>query len=110
MTVFVPHVISKQGPGGSTEVDLTPAKKFGNLEYLLEANAMADPQSAQLMLRHKLRHYSAGDLILLGGDMASTAMAVAIAAGFNGGHVYVLRWDSLYREYSPIFINCNPKE
>lgn len=107
MTVYVPHIIlRREADGRVTEVDLSAAEKYGELLYLLNQNAMTEPESGARMLRSKLRCYTSKDYILLGGDIAAAAAATAIAASYNGGVVNTLRWDPLYREYRVVPINC----
>jgi ABC-type sugar transport system substrate-binding protein len=103
-------MIGRRSEAGVVAIDLTPAENFGKLEYLLTPSAMMAPAYALRMLRQKLRKYTDCDYILLGGDLAAVSAAVAIAAANNGGHVHVLKWDSLYKEYTPIHINTNLKE
>jgi len=88
--------------------DLSSAKEFGELVFLLSPTArpfMSD--HVVNALHEKLRWYAPGDHLLLIGNPALIGFAVAIAAQVNEGHVRVLQWDGKAKKYISIFANLS---
>lgn len=81
-------------------IDLTPARKFGELVFLLpDGSRPALSQRLVDELRHGLKDYSDNDYLLPVGDPALIALTAAIAARTNGGRLRLLCWDRLLRCY-----------
>ena len=92
MTVFVAQEVTDRS--GHLVHDLSPATRWGELEFLMPSGPVAlNPQPMIMELRHKLRNYTDEDLLLAVGDPAVIGAAVAVAADMNQGRVRVLRWD-----------------
>jgi hypothetical protein len=85
--------------------DFTPAKEFGELEFLLWPSAspfsLDGPISA---LHEKLRNYRDGDYLLLVGNPVLLGLAVAVAADYNMGNVNLLQWSGARRTYLPVHV------
>ena len=80
--------------------DFRPAMQFGELEYLLPADASPfDLPPVQKVLHKKLMHFSKQDYILCVGSPILIGLAVAIAADYNYGHVAMLQWSGAARGY-----------
>jgi hypothetical protein len=83
--------------------DLTPAKKFGDVEFLLDWSETTDLRGKEAELIQKLRQrldgFSDRDYILFSGDWAAMALAVTLALEINDGRAKCLQWDRDTREY-----------
>ena len=97
------------GADGTKEhkINLDPARKFGEIEFLLESGL--DPGTAMQpyvrVIKKKLEGMKPDDLLLPLGDPAIMAIAVAIAAQQNSGKVSVLRWDRFEKDYQKISVS-----
>lgn len=84
--------------------DISPAKKFGQVQYLLQPDAEGRNTSIMntvpivRLYRTLLRDFSDDDYLLLLGDPALLAIAAAIAAERNHGRFKLLKWDRPYAE------------
>ena len=80
--------------------DFSPAEEFGEINFLLGANASPfnlDPLIEDLKVR--LGDYSRQDHLLLVGSPTLIGLAVAIAARQNNGDVFLLQWNGKSRKY-----------
>lgn len=83
--------------------DVSPAQKYGQVEYLLSPTASPfRPDALVGELHEKLKNFSDDDCLLLIGNPVLIGMAVSIAADYNDGHVRVLQWSGRASEYLPI--------
>lgn len=90
--------------------DITPAARFGNLEFLLPAGpVLLSTDAAVTTLRSKLRGFKPGDYMLCLGDPVAIAAAAAVVAQFNGGVIPMLVWDKRLRDYLPITVDTNAR-
>lgn len=83
--------------------DLTPAEKFGELEYLL--GPKDTPFTSEQVIKdlhHKLSYLSKDDYILLVGNPCLIGWAVAIASQYNNGVVRLLQWCNRTHTYVEI--------
>ena len=83
--------------------DISPAKKYGELSFLLGPTASpfnAEPIVAEL--HEKLQHYSDDDYIMLIGNPCLIGWSVAIAADYNEGRVNLLQWNLKINDYIPV--------
>lgn len=101
--VFVVHEPLRYEAGvAKNTMDLTPAREYGELVFLLPAgrdDRPTDPAPAIDRLWEKLDEFSDKDFLLLVGDPALIGYATAIAASANDGRVAVLKWDRNRRRY-----------
>lgn len=108
MTVYVVQD-QKWVDGDSGELrskfDFTPARRFGELEFLLRPSASPFNMEPVIEELHKrLSGYDGeNDYLLLVGNPAIIGVAVAIAADYSGT-VRLLQWSGARREYLPITI------
>ena len=79
--------------------DLTPAKRYGELKFLLRATAKPfSPLPILEELRRGLEDFGDEDYLLLIGNPVIMGMAAAIAADINGT-VNFLQWSGKYKKY-----------
>lgn len=105
MTVYVAQeVLDREG---RLVHDLSPARRWGELEFLMPPGPVAlNPQPMVMELRHKLRNFGDEDLLLAVGDPTVIGAATAVAADANRGYVRMLRWD---KRAGPVVEEWNPK-
>ena len=88
--------------------DITPAKKFGRLEFVLlkPGNIYLDTLPTILShVRNVLKDYSDSDFILPTGEPIAIAAVAIVAAEANGGRIKLLKWDRRARNYVVVPIN-----
>jgi hypothetical protein len=103
----MPHVyvVQNQLALGRTGVlepkfDLSPALVWGELcELLPEKMPPFDSRPVIERLRQRLVTFCDADSLLLIGNPVNMGLAVAVAAGFNGGRVALLQWSGTRRQY-----------
>ena len=86
--------------------NLDPAKKYGELSFLLSPTAGPfNTKSIISELREKLAGYKSTDYLLLVGNPCLIGWAVAIAAHQTGGIIRLLQWSGKDGEYVGILAN-----
>lgn len=93
--------------GWVNKYDLTPAKKFGELVYLLRpGNIYADKlEGALAALKLGLADYTEQDSILAIGDPVAIGATVLVAAQLTGGKVAMLKYDRIAETYERYELN-----
>lgn len=98
----------------SQRFDLTPAEKFGELEFVLAWNDTRrvdqDIDDITNKVARSLIDFSDDDYILLTGDWCAMALSVAQALRVNGGRAKCLQWDRERRGYMVVQIDTNESE
>lgn len=80
--------------------DISSAKRFGELTYLLSPTASPfRPAPVIDDLKRRLFSYGPGDFLLLIGNPVLIGFAVAIAADANDGEVSMLQWSGKDQRY-----------
>lgn len=83
--------------------NLDPAKKFGDLVFLLSPmNVPSKPEAAIKKLRKKLSNFSDDDHLLCIGNPCFIGWAVAVASHANEGKVKMLQWNGERKTYYSI--------
>jgi hypothetical protein len=94
----MPVVFVSQEPSGFA--DLSDARRFGRLEYLLPAGkAMLSPAPMVNKLKQDLREFSDDDYVLAMGAPSAIAAVTYVAAKNNGGRIKLLMWDKVSKSY-----------
>lgn len=116
MTETGPRVFVVQRPayydrdrrGWVNKYDISPARKFGELVFLLKPGNLYRDQLASAMdaLRAELADFGPDDHILAIGDPIAIAAAVLIAAGRTGGRVSMLKYDRMSGAYDPYTVDA----
>lgn len=84
----------------SPKFNLLPAAEYGELQTLLPpGQVMLATAPTIRVLRDKLRNFSDDDFLLAIGDPIAIGLSVALAAGFNGGKIKMLKWDRQEHRY-----------
>lgn len=93
-------------------INLNPARKFGELIFLLPPNneAPADPQTVIRTLTDKLSGFSVEDFLLPVGSPLYIAWAAAIAADHTDGRLTLLHWQAPERCYAPVRVDLWPQD
>lgn len=100
MTVFVVQE--------SPKFNILPASEYGDLKTLLPPGQVTLSTTPTIRtLRDKLRSFSDSDFLLAIGDPIAIGLSVAVAAGFNGGKVKMLKWDRQECRYYAIEADLN---
>ena len=109
MTVYiVQQTMRKRGGEFVPAFDLTPARKYGDLEYVLPYGVHATHPAMMLRtIRHALRNFKDEDYILMLGDPIACGVATCIAANNNRGRFRALRWDKIARAYDSIEVDLH---
>ena len=90
----------------SMKFNLLPAAEYGELQTLLPSGQVMLATAPTIRsLRDKLRTFSDSDFLLAIGDPLAIGLSVAIAAGFNGGKIKMLKWDRRELRYYAIEAN-----
>lgn len=81
-------------------VDLTPARKFGELRVMLPPN-FGSMVGAPLVeaIKERMAGFRECDFLLAVGDPTLIAAAAGVAALRTGGRLRVLKWDRHMRDY-----------
>lgn len=91
--------------------DLTPAKEYGELRYLLTPTAAPwRPQNVLPDLWEGLKDFGDSDYLLLNGNPIFIGWACAVAADFNEGRVKLLQWHGREQRYIPVESQVFPVE
>lgn len=89
--------------------DLTPAKKFGPIRYLLTPTAAPwSPETVIAELWDGLRDFGDADHLLLTGNPILIGWATAVAAQVNGGRLNMLQWNGRERRYISVAAQVFP--
>jgi hypothetical protein len=81
-------------------LDLSPARKFGEIVELLPAGPMIRATAhVTATLRSKLSDFTDKDYLLCMGDPTVIGLACVMAARVNGGRYSCLVWDREARDY-----------
>lgn len=92
----------------SPNKNLLPAAEFGEVTVLLPpGNVVFSAAPTVRRLREGLKAFSDSDYLLLIGDPAAIAIASAIAAEYNRGHMNLLKWDRQEQKYFTVEVNLN---
>lgn len=106
MTVFVvqnPHTRDRKTDELYPRFDLTPAEAFGDLEFLVSPTCSPFRAEGPISeMRQSLSQFTDEDFLLPVGNACLSGMAVAIAAGANGGRVNMLQWSNKRQAYSVV--------
>lgn len=88
--------------------DLAPARKYGELVYLLSPTAGPfNSRSIIAELWDKLEDYTPNDHLLLIGNPCLIGWVMAIAAQITGGTVRLLQWNGKERGYLEILCDLS---
>ncbi len=88
------------------QMDLTPAREYGDIEVLLpNSQSLLSPVPTVRILREKLKHFSDEDYILPVGDPVLMSTVAMVAGDINNGKVTFLKWDKHVRKYIPITVD-----
>jgi hypothetical protein len=100
------HRLNAEKQGYEPKYDLTPAREFGTLVYLLgpSANPLR-PAPLITELRHSLRDFGPNDYLLLIGNPVLIVLAGSIASSYAGGSINVLQWSGKEQRYLAISIH-----
>lgn len=81
-------------------VNLTPARKFGDLQVMLppQLNSMMVGPLIEVM-KEKMRDFTSRDYVLAVGDPSLIAAAAGIASLKTAGHFNMLKWDRSVKDY-----------
>lgn len=86
--------------------DLTPARRYGDLEVLLPSGpVLLSTENAIHSLRQKLQTFDDTDHLLCLGDPVAIAACASVVSHINNGVVPLLVWDRRVREYISIRID-----
>lgn len=88
--------------------DLSPARDFGKLQFILLRPGNIAPDRLPTVLVHMqetLRDFTDDDYLLPTGEPTAIAAAAMIAGRANGGRVKFLRWDRHSQSYEVVQIN-----
>lgn len=103
--VFVvqrPAFYSSERKGWVNKYDITPAREFGELVFLLRPGNIYKDQLVSTMasLRESLKDFGSFDHLLAIGDPVAIAAAVLEAGRSNGGKVQMLKYDRFAGAYN----------
>ena len=109
-TVYAPQQPSRYDPATKLwvpTVNLTPAKRYGDLEIIFPPGASTLAIAPVLrVLRERMRGYLPTDFLLAVGDPVLIAAAAMIASRNTAGHpVQLLKWDRMASDYLLVSIN-----
>lgn len=103
--VFVPQVPSRYDVSASAwmpTVNIDPAKKFGELKVMLPPEASRlELSSIVSMLKRMMTDFGPDDYVLALGDPMIISLAAVIAER-AAGHLRLLKWDRMSRQYLPM--------
>ncbi len=91
--------------------DLSPAKNWGILEYILEHNAVnRSSNSIMIDLKDALEDFTDADALLCTGDPAMLVIAGIVLERYcpKWNSLRVLKWDKYTRNYKPYYIGRIP--
>lgn len=98
------HKWDRENKSWVPKFDFRPAKKFGQIKFVLESDREPFGDTNQLVvdIRQGLWDYSENDFLLLLGNPALIGLCVAIASERGNGHVNLLQWDGREKIYNKI--------
>lgn len=92
-----------------SKYDLTRAKRFGELVYLLDGQVRIHSQASVLdavaQVRERLAGITVNDYLLLVGDPAMIGVACGITMDLLKGRLRLLQWDKRRLDYTVVEIN-----
>lgn len=104
--VQMPHKADDETGGLKPRFDITPARRFGEVQFLLGARAAPwHPESVITELHEKLSDFQDEDYILCIGNPILIGLSVAVAAFYNEGSVQMLQWSGKDRDYAVVRAN-----
>jgi hypothetical protein len=109
MTVYIVQDQKQLDDSGQlkSKFDFEPAKKFGELKFVLRSGSTPFNLPAALAELHEvLRDITDADYLLLTGNPVLLGLAVAIAADYNEGNLNVLQWSGAKKTYIPVKARC----
>ncbi len=97
--------------GWVNKYDLSPAREYGDLVFLLRpGNIYKDKlEAAMEQLNEALADCDREDHLLAVGDPVAIAAAVLVMASRTGGYVSLLKWDRMVERYEPYSIDANQR-
>lgn len=107
-----PARYSQERRGWVNKYDLSPAKEFGDLVYLLPPrNVYTDGLMEAIgKIKAQLKHYTPSDHIMALGDPLVIAVTVMIAASKTNGVVSLLKWDRIENRYRAFLIDIRRRK
>jgi hypothetical protein len=100
--VFVtqlPHRLDRSTGRLEPVFDITPAGRYGQVEFLLKPGAKPFDPAVLDELRRGLEDFQDDDFLLLLGSPAIMGWACALAADYNDGKVKILQWSNTEQDY-----------
>ena len=89
-----------------TAIDLSPAKKFGDLKVLLQHRSLPiDIEPMSQNLKESLKDFSDDDYMLAIGNPTAMVLSAIIASQNNDGKLKMLYWDSKIKDYISVAFN-----
>jgi hypothetical protein len=92
--------------------DFLPARKYGELEALLQGNVQivisGDPVLRKI--KRGLRNFNDDDHLLLSGDPLIMGVAVYEALRVNGGRARFLKWDRRNQDYFEVSLDLRERK
>lgn len=113
--VFVvqrPAFYDREKRGWVNKYDISPAREFGELVYLLRPGNLYRDQLATTLvaLRSALADFSLDDYLLAIGDPVAIAAAVIAASQRTGGRVHLLKYDRMSGSYASYLVDLAPND
>lgn len=107
-----PARFSQERGGWVNKYDLSPAREFGDLVYLLPPRNIYNDGLGQAIAKIKtqLKHYTPNDHIMALGDPLVIAVTVMIAASKTNGVVSLLKWDRIENRYRAFLIDIRRRK
>lgn len=104
-----PAFYDKKRRGWVNKFDMSPAKKFGELEFLLRPGNIHKDKLEETVeyLKHMLYDFGSEDYILAVGDPVAIAITVMIASERTRGKVSLLKFDRRSGDYEAYELNLN---
>ncbi|MEE8608966.1 MAG: hypothetical protein V3S55_15285 [Nitrospiraceae bacterium] len=102
-----PAYYDKVKRGWVNKYDLSPAKEYGELVFLLRpGNIYKDELAgAVVQLLEVLKDFTTEDHLLAVGDPVAIAATVLVAGRMTGGSVSLLKWDRIAGSYQPYVVS-----
>lgn len=105
-----PAYYSRARKGWVNKYDLSPAREFGELDFLLPPANLQRDQLAKVTdhLREKLSDYSSDvDHVLAVGDPIAIGLVCMLAGEVSHGSVSILKFDRALAAYEPFVLDIN---
>lgn len=89
--------------------DLSPALKFGSIEFLLQHREVNPFNTAGMVakMRGVIKQFNDDDFILPIGDPVAIGVACALASEHNAGRFLILKWDKRDKVYFPLAVDVH---